>query len=59
MDGWVWERCLILLQSSVADYRESLMTQCACMQMLLSTHMTTGTFHGGYSAMFSSLKEGS
>ena len=29
VDGWVWKGCHLLVHSAVAEYKESLMTQCS------------------------------
>ena len=53
MDGGVCERVSSSSTNRSAQYRESLVTQwvttCKC---YCPHHMTSGTFQGGYSAMF-------
>ena len=58
-----WERgCHLLVQSAVAECRESLITQCVAHAMVriahpppphthTHTHVVGGAFQGGYSAM--------
>ena len=46
--------CHFRVQSALAEYKESLVTQCVCMQTLLPTLRDSWhcAFQGGYSAMF-------
>ena len=40
---WCGRGCHVRVQCALAEYRESLRTQCVCVRMLLSHHMTSGT----------------
>ena len=50
--GWLGVgECHLPVHSAVAEYRESL-TVCSACKCYCPHHMTSGTFQGGYSAMF-------